>query len=68
MLNKRQLQFIKHEFNLSKEQINNLTDSEYKDLWGKIVEIEALENVKCDGKPLSERGELAAEIADSMYY
>jgi hypothetical protein len=68
MVSKEALDFMKEEFGLTREQILKLSDEEYEELFYKVLCIEADENVKCDGKPLSRRGKLAGEILSIMYF
>ena len=68
MVSKEILQFMKDEFNLTREEILSLSDKEYDQLFNDVLCIEGEENYKCDGKPLSKRGRIAGEVLSIMYY
>lgn len=68
MVSKEILQFMKDEFNLTREGILNLSDKEYDDLFHEVLGIESYENLICDGKLLSKRGRIAGEVLSIMYY
>ena len=59
--------FLKKEFGKTIADLKNMTDSEYDRFTNKVLCVEAAENIKCDGKPLSQRGKLAGELLDLMY-
>lgn len=70
MLNEKQLDFLKTEFNIDKEAIGKMTIEEWREIRIKCFELEggeALDAAGEDSTELSERGEIAASIVDTKY-
>lgn len=59
--------FLKKESGKTIEDLRRMTDCEYDRFTTKVLCVEAEENIKCDGNPLSRRGKLAGEVLDLMY-
>jgi hypothetical protein len=66
-ITKEDIQFMYDEIGLTPDDINAMNEEEYRDLFIRVLEIEGDENVKCDGKPMSERGKRATAILEKMY-
>lgn len=63
-LTQTQMDFIKNEFGVTKEQLQNMSEDEFFELNEKICDIEVHETMLADddSDALSERGEIAASI------
>lgn len=66
-ITKEDIQFMYDEFGLTPDDINAMNEKEYRRLFIRVLDIEGDENVKCDGKPMSERGKRATSILEKMY-
>ena len=65
-LTTEQLEFLNKELNLTEEKIKAMDKEQWTDVRGQCFDIEA-EEVPDDDTPISDRGRIAADIADITF-
>lgn len=69
MLNSKQIEFLKSEFNISENEIQNISLPRWKEIRLMCFDIEGAEamDISSDTCILPDRGEIAASIVDTPY-